>query len=977
MRQILSGCGNAVGPTTWRMIRTSSGEWARTWNGRSFWTSSYTGSKSDIPSCSGRTIGPGLRERRALLDPAVLLEDAQDGAAQVRDLLDVQHLGEVQVAVLLHPGAQRGRVAQQVVGRPHGQEQPVVVHAWVSRDRRARGRPRAYRGCDRRPSWGRSGLCYLGHPSAATSRGTVSCFRSGISPSSRSSPRRAPVASSRSARCGARPPCACSTCSGPSPRCTSSTRCRCSTRRSTRSSSRAATCSTATSATTCCRTCRRWTPRSSTATTTGSPCTTSCTCCSDVARKADQPLPLMVLHDVGWPYGRRDLYYAPEQIPDEFRQPYAQGGHAPGRQRARHGRRRHQPDDVQRRHEGGPRNGVMTAVDDFIAEYDRPVRAPRAARVLRPGDRRRAGDDRRRTRRCAKQLDRLESVEGQADLAEAGRAGPARGDDPPAPRVLHRRAAHARLGPALPRHPRGRACSTSTTSSRSSASTSSCGSAQTGSEPLRREPPRSRPPAARRRRASSASSAGPGAKPGDDDPRHYFPLTRWAGSASTTSRPISTTIREEAVVGDLVECGPGRGGGGCFMRGFLDAHAMPFQRVFVADEFRAAPAGGTTDTMGVPDADGTAPGGPGFPGLGSDLDSVRDAFERFGLLDDRVRFLQGPFEQTLAGAPTEKVALLRLGETVERRGRRDPRRAVRPRQPRRVRRDRSTTPSPRRRAAVDEFRDRRGVDEPLERVDWSAVGRGARRACRSRPPPRRANRRPSRHRRSRCNAPLWVGRCDLTVVVVFHNMQREAARTLHSLARAYQEGIDDLDYEVIVVDNGSDKDQKLGRGARARASGPSSATWASATKAGPSPVRRAQPGHARRSGRRVRPHDRRRPRADAGRPAVRDGRAPDLRPGDRRDPAVVRRARASRATPSRRATTRSSRTCSSIGSSGRRRGTGCSTSATSSASATGSTACGRATACSCRARSSSRPVASTSGSRCPAAASPTSTSTSA
>ena len=51
---------------------------------------------------------------------------------------------------------------------------------------------------------------------------------------------------------------------------------------------------------------------------------------------------------------------------------------------------------------------------------------------------------------------------------------------------------------------------------------------------------------------------------------------------------------------------------------------------------------------------------------------------------------------------------------------------------------------------------------------------------------------------------------DLSVVVVFYNMRREAARTLHSLSRAYQEGIDDLDYEVLVVENGSDDDQKLG-----------------------------------------------------------------------------------------------------------------------------------------------------------------------
>lgn len=43
----------------------------------------------------------------------------------------------------------------------------------------------------------------------------------------------------------------------------------------------------------------------------------------------------------------------------------------------------------------------------------------------------------------------------------------------------------------------------------------------------------------------------------------------------------------------------------------------------------------------------------------------------------------------------------------------------------------------------------------------------------------------------------------LSVVVVCHNMRREAPRTLHSLSRAYQRGIGDLDYEVLVVDNGS------------------------------------------------------------------------------------------------------------------------------------------------------------------------------
>ena len=44
---------------------------------------------------------------------------------------------------------------------------------------------------------------------------------------------------------------------------------------------------------------------------------------------------------------------------------------------------------------------------------------------------------------------------------------------------------------------------------------------------------------------------------------------------------------------------------------------------------------------------------------------------------------------------------------------------------------------------------------------------------------------------------------DVSIVVVVHNMAREAPRTLRSLAPSYQQGIDADDYEVIVVDNGS------------------------------------------------------------------------------------------------------------------------------------------------------------------------------
>ena len=55
---------------------------------------------------------------------------------------------------------------------------------------------------------------------------------------------------------------------------------------------------------------------------------------AEVARANGAPLPVMILHDVGWPYGRRDLYYAPDTIPEECRQPYAQKGMVAGPQQA-------------------------------------------------------------------------------------------------------------------------------------------------------------------------------------------------------------------------------------------------------------------------------------------------------------------------------------------------------------------------------------------------------------------------------------------------------------------------------------------------------------------------------------------------------------------------------------------------------------------------------------------------------------------
>ena len=52
---------------------------------------------------------------------------------------------------------------------------------------------------------------------------------------------------------------------------------------------------------------------------------------------------------------------------------------------------------------------------------------------------------------------------------------------------------------------------------------------------------------------------------------------------------------------------------------------------------------------------------------------------------------------------------------------------------------------------------------------------------------------------------IFKNKIRLSVVVIMYNMEREAERTLHSLSRQYQLDVDNLDYEVLVIDNGSDK----------------------------------------------------------------------------------------------------------------------------------------------------------------------------
>lgn len=73
----------------------------------------------------------------------------------------------------------------------------------------------------------------------------------------------------------------------------------------------------------------------------------------------------LFLHDLLWPYGRRDLYYDPQTIPAEFRHDYQKGGVVKGQNELSPDGRN--PDLLHAVFEGGPRNGVMAAIEAFLA----------------------------------------------------------------------------------------------------------------------------------------------------------------------------------------------------------------------------------------------------------------------------------------------------------------------------------------------------------------------------------------------------------------------------------------------------------------------------------------------------------------------------------------------------------------------------------------------------------------------------------
>jgi cephalosporin hydroxylase/predicted O-methyltransferase YrrM len=513
----------------------------------------------------------------------------------------------------------------------------------------------------------------------------------------------------------------------------------------------------------------------------------------ETSRRAGRPLPLLVLHDVGWPYGRRDLYYAPGQIPEEHRQPYRTAGMVMGRSELVDEGGMN-PTMCNAEHEGGPRNGVMTAVDDFVAEHDRPLRVVvlpvyfGLALVMEV-------ELLDRYPVLASLLDELEGRDGQAALAVLAETNRLQGT-----MVQHGVffSAERRLADLAGRYlATVKSVLLNDVYLEHELRLDHLFQIAVEGAPLLpenfRDPARQMKAAAADLRAARASGRSGGAGTAG-----FYPLTDMGRVRLDHLEGCLDLIRREAVAGDLLECGTGRGGGAILMRAYLAAHDMPGE-VYVVDRFDASAPSPVLD----PEPDELADA---MRALRGDLNNVRDAFSRLDLLDDRVHLVSGAPEVTLPSVPSPKVALLRIGDgsTADLAATLD------------QLYDRISTggvvvvdgcDDTTRLEALQAYRAARGITDALEQVAWGTVAwrklaAAAEQVDRVRTPAEGA-----------AGAPLAPPPpppdCDLSVVVVFYDMRREAQRTLHSLSRAYQQGIDDLDYEVVVVDNGSSPEERL------------------------------------------------------------------------------------------------------------------------------------------------------------------------
>jgi cephalosporin hydroxylase/glycosyltransferase involved in cell wall biosynthesis len=502
---------------------------------------------------------------------------------------------------------------------------------------------------------------------------------------------------------------------------------------------------------------------------------------ADVSRSAGVPLPVCILHDVGWPYGRRDLYYDPDTIPAEHRQPWRRAGIRRGRSELVDDGGGVNAELANADHEGGPRNGVLTAVEAFVAEHDRPLRlvvlplyfglailVEEALLAERPP--------------LAAMLDRLESPAGKDMLLRLGEG--IRLDAADLDQVLlrerdrridgltHRYLDTVKAAIVNDHHVEMEA--------RIHHLANVVRKESQPNEAVLADPARNAADVVRRLVARHRTGGDPG------DPLVGPDFAPGGRSGLDRLHRYLDVVWEGHVPGGVATCGVGQGGATLFLAAFLEAHDQdprPTRKrpLWVLDRFRRSEGG-------------------------ADLNVLRDRMARFGVLGQRVRFLQGDPDATAVELAERQLAVLHLGaglgvDAATLLDRLYPRLApgggvvAEPGEPALA-------------DAIEDFRARRGVAAPLERDDaggcawWKEEALGE-------PTADTPERRPGASR-APLVPPAGYLPPDLSVVMIVHNMRREACRSLRSLTPRYQQGLDGRRYEVVVVENGSDPEQHLG-----------------------------------------------------------------------------------------------------------------------------------------------------------------------
>jgi O-methyltransferase len=114
-------------------------------------------------------------------------------------------------------------------------------------------------------------------------------------------------------------------------------------------------------------------------------------------------------------------------------------------------------------------------------------------------------------------------------------------------------------------------------------------------------------------------------------------------------------VIQSKIPGDLIETGVWRGGSTILMRAVLKIYGDTTRNVWVADSFEGLPK--PNAQMYAADAEDKL-WRESF--LAVPLETVKNNFRKYNLLDNQVKFIKGFFSATLPNAPIEKLSLLRL-----------------------------------------------------------------------------------------------------------------------------------------------------------------------------------------------------------------------------------------------------------------------------------------------------------------------------